>query len=211
MKLLDRTKKSDILYVERIGEEMINRYCTIIENDAHCPERHLALGLCEKHYQRNRRHGDPLEVKRILSDNPRSYQAGDDFQECVICGNELPLTAFTVASARRSGRATRCRDCDRWFNIEKKYGLSKQQYENMLQTQGGKCANPGCGATESGSVSGYWNIDHNHGCCGPLSGCPNCVRGLLCSNCNLTLGMISDNQHKLSGLVEYLQRYQNNT
>ena len=47
-------------------------------------------------------------------------------------------------------------------------------------------------------------IDHDHSCCPGDRGCPECVRGLLCVSCNLTLGKYEKNRHLLHAFDEYL-------
>lgn len=39
--------------------------------------------------------------------------------------------------------------------------------------------------------SRQWSIDHDHGHCAWVTGCPACVRGFLCSACNTFEGMIA--------------------
>lgn len=77
----------------------------------------------------------------------------------------------------------------------------------------GTCFNSGCDeellTKRRNDLSGRWKatlqVDHDHRHCpGPFS-CGLCVRGLLCSGCNATLGMINDDVERLSGLVEYLK------
>lgn len=72
----------------------------------------------------------------------------------------------------------------------KKYGLTVAQYEAVLERQGGGCA-----------------ICGNHACCpDPCSSCGECVRGLLCSECNVALGYYESKQKR--ALCEaYLARH----
>ena len=77
------------------------------------------------------------------------------------------------------------------WNI-KKYGLSLEDYNNMLDKQNHNC--------EICSVSFLDNkhfIDHCH--------TTNKVRGLLCLNCNTGLGHFKDNIERLTQAINYLQ------
>lgn len=69
----------------------------------------------------------------------------------------------------------------------------------MLAAQGGRCANPGCRTTDPGGNYGEWHTDHDH-----ISGK---VRGLLCANCNLTLGNAKEDSLRLEGLAAYLRQH----
>ena len=82
--------------------------------------------------------------------------------------------------------------------MEKRYGLSKSDYEKLLLKQGGACAI--CRGTKwEGSGP---HIDHDH-----ASGN---VRGILCTRCNTALGQIHDSLATARGLVEYLEQSQLN-
>lgn len=64
------------------------------------------------------------------------------------------------------------------------YGVTEQQYEEMLREQGGGCAI--CGGTDLGKRAGYaLSVDHCHD--------TGRVRGLLCASCNLAIGYLRDN------------------
>lgn len=77
------------------------------------------------------------------------------------------------------------------------YGITLEQKQEMLEKQGGKCANPNCRATEPGG-NGDWHTDHDHR--------TGEVRGLLCSRCNVVLGHVNDDPAVLEGLKTYLQK-----
>jgi hypothetical protein len=74
--------------------------------------------------------------------------------------------------------------------ILRKYKLTKQQYESLVAEQGGVCAICGDGVKLS--------VDHNH--------TTNKVRGLLCTSCNIGLGLFKDNVKRLYGAIEYIYR-----
>src|SRR6202034_170241 len=75
------------------------------------------------------------------------------------------------------------------WDRKKRFQMSLEDYDLLLSEQDHKCA--ACGSLESGTKSGVWSVDHDHGCC-PSSDkkertCGKCVRGLLCTPCNLAL------------------------
>lgn len=86
----------------------------------------------------------------------------------------------------------------------RKHGITVEQYEVMLAAQGGRCAMPGCGATEP-SGHGRWHIDHNHACCAGKFSCGKCIRGLLCRACNAGLGLFGDSVDRLLDAASYLE------
>ena len=76
-----------------------------------------------------------------------------------------------------------------------RYGVTLEQYENMLKAQSGKCKL--CGDTDSkNSNSKKLYVDHCHK--------EGVVRGLLCHKCNVTLGRIRENKNWLKLALEYL-------
>lgn len=80
------------------------------------------------------------------------------------------------------------------------YGLTQADYDDLVAVQRGQCAI--CTTTEPGSRG--WFIDHDHGCCPGIGSCGNCVRGLLCHDCNLLLGMAKDSTERLDRAKTYL-------
>lgn len=115
---------------------------------------------------------------------------------CVACERTFSL-------ARRDGRLQRtdtkwCHDCRRTRAEARRYlryGVTQVWYvEKMAQG----CSI--CGATDR-----RFHVDHDHGCCPGQRSCGECVRGLLCSQCNQALGLFGDRTDILHKAIEYLK------
>jgi hypothetical protein len=79
--------------------------------------------------------------------------------------------------------------------IRKQYGITLEEYNNMLEAQDYKCAI--CGNEDE--VEGRrLAIDHCHS--------TGDVRGLLCGKCNRGLGLFYDNQELLNKAIQYLKQ-----
>jgi hypothetical protein len=89
------------------------------------------------------------------------------------------------------------------YYLKKKYGISVEQYDNMLLEQNNKCAI--CKSDDPKSrryIKGKsirFSVDHCH--------TTGKVRGLLCAKCNNVLGLINDNPEIALRLATYLQKY----
>lgn len=77
-----------------------------------------------------------------------------------------------------------------------RYGEPLSNKQKRLEEQGFRCANPGCRTPYPGPKG--WHTDHNH-----ITGK---VRGELCRDCNLALGLLDDDKFKAEGLAEYLRK-----
>jgi len=82
----------------------------------------------------------------------------------------------------------------RWL-FENRYGITLEQYNEMVELQGGRCAI--CNKVPAGTshTSRRLAVDHDHA--------TGTVRGLLCGPCNTTIGMIEDSP----GLLDRMRRY----
>lgn len=60
----------------------------------------------------------------------------------------------------------------------------------------------------TGKIRASLVVDHDHGCC-PVSqhSCGRCIRGLLCSHCNIAAGMLKDNPMHARSLGDYLESW----
>lgn len=121
-------------------------------------------------------------------------------RKCPGCGEVKPIFQFpsekTIESAlcedcRKAGRSERWaekspEDRARIYLAQRlnRHGLSLEKYQEMLDRQGNACAVCAHGFNEVRRPE----IDHDHGHCSGVSGCSECVRGLLCSRCNTATG-----------------------
>lgn len=107
---------------------------------------------------------------------------------CKKCGAENVL-------ARHNRRV--CRDCEKASSRERTYtlylGITQQERQSIIDSQGGKCK--ACGSDDPKSKKGFV-IDHCH-----TSGK---IRGALCTQCNVALGMVNDSKERLQQLMRYL-------
>lgn len=140
---------------------------------------------------------------------------------CPACETEKPVEEFPLDASRPTGRHTYCAPCKarkmreanaRWRRknpeaarrsnrrrlLRKKYGISLEEYEALLEAQGGGCGI--CGAPdplldpEAPKVA--FAVDHCHE--------TGKVRGVLCAPCNLGLGHFRDDPSRLRAAVAYL-------
>jgi hypothetical protein len=82
----------------------------------------------------------------------------------------------------------------------KTYGLTIEQFEQMLEAQEGRCAI--CGEFPYEELNGKTKklaVDHDH-----ITGK---VRALLCSGCNGGLGLFRDNIETLNNAISYLLKH----
>lgn len=89
--------------------------------------------------------------------------------------------------------------------VLKRYGLSEEEFEELVAAQGGGCGI--CGRTED-RVGRRLSIDHNHiHDHGRQAACEQCRRGALCSSCNTALGLLGDDLDTVMSAYWYLARW----
>lgn len=139
-------------------------------------------------------------------------------KQCTKCGGEtFPVhehfTKFTEKDGSTSYVCNKSSLYQRYLNREKygyhdspkakknkglkaRYNITLDDYEEMLFQQDNKCAI--CNALASTFKKGLF-VDHCH-----ITGK---VRGLLCLNCNTTLGKFKDNTETLYSAINYLNKH----
>lgn len=119
-------------------------------------------------------------------------------KHCWRCSETKPIDKFSKNRLARDGRQNQCKKCMYWnhrvWAIASKYGLTSEDYEEMLKRQNGVCAIC-CQHDPSGKLL---SVDHNHK--------TGVVRGLLCTNCNTAIGKLQDSSVIAYQAARYLER-----
>lgn len=88
-------------------------------------------------------------------------------------------------------------------DLRRRYGISLDRYQALLESQGGLCAIcqlPERALSRTGEVIAL-SVDHEYD--------TGTVRGLLCQTCNRALGYLKDSEDLLRKAVEYLAEFRN--
>lgn len=144
---------------------------------------------------------------------------------CRSCKQEFPWSNFAASPSRRPfGLASQCLDCDRKRKSDQKYrkyrenpefykavnrrkrlqkfGLTVEEYEEMLRRQGGVCAlckKPETYIHHASRKPASLSVDHCH-----ITGK---VRALLCANCNKGIGCFKDSPDLLIAAAAYVKNH----
>ena len=87
-----------------------------------------------------------------------------------------------------------------------KVGITSEQYDALEAKQQKLCAI--CGVDDPGKGKKNFCVDHSHLCCPKRKSCGKCLRGLLCSSCNLAVGLLKDSLSRAEAVVRYLKEYE---
>lgn len=168
------------------------------------------------HIERSRKRANGEE----LQDHRRTNKAADEFIYCASCDQTLPRSAFSFRTkGRQIGQPyLPCKDCKNRKHREylkanphvkkkhrrpahtqnhylKKYGLTLATFEALLESQDWTCAI--CPAVFRGEHAVTPAIDHCHQ--------TGQVRGILCKECNLALGLLKESADYAERAAEYLR------
>lgn len=120
----------------------------------------------------------------------RAKVGKDGVSRCRVCFNDAQREYKRKHMARYCAKAVaRTR--------AKKFGVSPVQYAEMLVRQNGVCA---ICKGKSKARRGYaLAVDHDH--------TTGQVRELLCGNCNLALGSLSESKEILDSMISYIEKW----
>ncbi len=133
-------------------------------------------------------------------------------KKCIKCSMEKSINEFYKNKAMKDGINNKCKACERVRYLSEKAtetkkaynrarsrkertGFSTEEFNKKLEEQNYKCAI--CLTDTPSSVN--WHADHCHD--------TKQKRGILCSKCNMGLGLFKDNVKALEGAIMYLNQY----
>jgi len=129
-------------------------------------------------------------------------------KRCMNCGRSLDNHSFTTRYHWRGWKKGNIKGyvclpvCRTYEQIVSKYSISEFQLRILWDKQGRACAM--CGKKAPIKGKGCLVRDHDHACCPLGESCGSCLRGLLCSPCNLRLGTDEKNDTLSEAQKEYL-------
>lgn len=165
-----------------------------------------------------------MPTHQQIADTRRRAELG--IALCSCCKQERPVSDFEADKRRRPyGLSSSCRDCsrarklksqkknrklkpaayrarDRERRLRRFFGVTVEQYDQMLASQSGLCAICRQPETDVHSANGKVQnlaIDHNRK--------TGEVRSLLCARCNKGLGLFREQPKLLIQAAEYLRRH----
>ncbi len=142
-------------------------------------------------YDRSDDHGDGLQhaCKSCVIDRRRKYRNNPENYQRELAGRR----------AFRKNNPEHVRAQDRRRNIKQVFGITQEEFEEMLKKQNGVCAI--CGKPESVILNGKVkriSIDH----CKKTGK----ICGLLCSRCNRGIGNFNHDHQRLLRAAKYCKR-----
>lgn len=123
--------------------------------------------------------GHNAECKACAYERMRGYRK-KNWEQC-----------YATRQRYREANAARCASLTRKSVLKVRYGLTPEQYAELLKAQDGKCAI--CGITPERKLC----VDHCH--------TTNRVRGLLCDHCNRGIGAFRDNPSLLLKAAKFIR------
>lgn len=140
-------------------------------------------------------------------------------RKCKTCGEIKPHKDFPYNKKYKDNIRPHCISCRREYEVnsyhkhkhkhpydyekdkdnklKRAYGISYQEYLQMLDAQEGKCAI--CGTEDTGKRKAF-AVDHCHSC--------GEVRGLLCAPCNTAIGSLREDLDIMQRAMDYVKFHQ---
>jgi hypothetical protein len=110
------------------------------------------------------------------------------YGECKACVRERGKTRYTTSLSRKNNYV--------------RYGLTIEDVQAMFEQQRGLCAccgNPETSIVQRTGKIKMLHIDHDH--------TTGKVRGLLCQDCNMSLGHLQDSSQRIQLLLDYAKAH----
>jgi hypothetical protein len=118
----------------------------------------------------------------------KTHRPGKPVSQCTKC-------RVAYNKAYRKNNKEKFLAIERKSKLKKAYGITPEQYDQLLEIQNEKCAI--CASKKPGGRTKMFFIDHCHD--------NGNIRGLLCMRCNTGLGLFLDNPKFLLNAISYLK------
>lgn len=134
-------------------------------------------------------------------------------KKCTNCNDMKELNKFYFRTNKKTKTKyyqSSCKSCQNFYDykldknkkLKKAYGITLQEYNELLSKQNNRCAI--CNVNNNGKYrkkERAFAVDHCHS--------TNKIRGLLCSDCNVGIGLLKDNVNFLESAIKYLNKNRN--
>jgi hypothetical protein len=160
--------------------------------------------------ERRSRENASEEVKERTRERNRRYRAADPerrreldrirSQRWRAANPEKARERDRRVEAKRRGQR---RGTTSAQTLKRKYGLSPEQWAQLLTEQGGLCYL--CGEPVDLENKRNIHVDHDHSCCRGDVSCGLCIRGLACACCNPGIAMFGDDPDRMELVAQRLR------
>ena len=164
--------------------------CGFVGNVSEFAPRRLRCHKCYAEWQKQKR----LRNIDRLKEYDRNRYVGERRAKQKATSSKWYYNNQVLVKQRVSGYYYKDRSYTKFQSLKNTYGLSKEQYQEMLEISKGLCEI--CGGKTSRMC-----VDHNHN--------TGQIRGMLCHTCNSAIGFLKDNINLLESAKAYLIKYQN--
>jgi len=158
-----------------------------------------------------------LKVRKLLKENKKlcpkckKIKELDEFPKnpkmvtgvgchCSECSREMINGLYNTEEGKKKAKARYNRIRQRNNRLKQKYGITYDEYKEILNEQNGRCAICGRNEEENGKELA---VDHDH--------VTMKNRDLLCSSCNLVIGFFEKNNMDADKIKNYLNKHKTNT
>jgi hypothetical protein len=115
-------------------------------------------------------------------------------KRCSVCCETKTYSKFSKDLRNADGKQGECKECKALHRKR----LTQVDYDALLASQNGLCAI--CGIVPE-VLGRKFAVDHDHNDATPTA------RGLLCSHCNMAIGLFGENTELMVNAIGYLQSH----
>jgi hypothetical protein len=126
------------------------------------------------------------------------YGIDGEHKRCSRCRRWLHVSEYARKSSTEDGLQRHCRACSREYALLRRYGLSHEQYEQMVEAQQSMCRV--CGKPLGDPPRGRLHfVDHCHR--------TGRVRGIVHAKCNMLVGVYETDPNVFDAVKEYVESH----